>query len=111
MEKKLVSLVELLAKAKEHNMRASATPFQQFDVKTSELKPHLKGRTLQKTANGSEVYVFGLDGYTIKYSRDMDIAVTDSESVEISFYEANVDSKSKPGTQERITWIRITAVA
>jgi hypothetical protein len=111
MEKKMLSLAEFLGKAQEHNMRASATPFEQFYVSTLELKPHLKSRTLQKTANGSEVYVFSLNGYTIKYSKDLDIAVTDSESVQISFYEANIDSKSKPGTQERITWIRITAIA
>ena len=111
MSKETISLGELLAKAKELNMRASATPFQQFNVKTLELKPHLKGRTLQKTSSGREVYSFAINGFTVKYEKELDIAVTDSETVEISFYEANVDSKSKPGTQERITWIRITAFA
>lgn len=110
MEKKQVSLSEFLALAKTHNMRASATPFEQFTVSTAELKPFLKPKVLQNTASG-EVYAFAINGYTVKYARALNDSLVDSESVEISFYEANVDSKSKPGTQERITWIRITAIA
>lgn len=111
MEKKMLSLAEFAALATELGMRASAKPFEEILLKTTELKPLLKNAVLQKTANGSEVRVFSIHGFTVKYERNLELAIIDSETVTVGFFKAEVDSKSNPGTKEPINWIRIIACA
>ena len=110
MEKKMLSLAEFAARATELGMRASAKPFEEILLKTTELKPLLKNAVLQ-VANGKEVRVFSIHGFTVKYERTLELAIIDSETVTVGFFKAEVDSKSNPGTKEPINWIRIIACA
>lgn len=103
-EIKISSLKALVEHLTAEGLRKATEAYKSFVVPTKLIATQFESRKQSNDFSTSNLFLFQVDGFTIKFHKDLEEDLASSKSVTISLFKADINNKP-------ITWARITDFA